>query len=107
MECYFCKKMCLIECGKCFCVLSIFGEKHNCPELDEGFFDDEEGSLILCISCAVKRFSRRSRERIGAIIYSREEKKKDYGMSATKRGSKRPNPPSNSFYSDERIINFS
>ena len=49
--CTICSNPCFIECGKCFVVISYFGEKHDCPDDDEGFYDMYEGSLLLCQEC--------------------------------------------------------
>ena len=46
-----CSKPCFIECGKCFVVISYFGEKHGCPDDDESFYDVCEGSMLLCQKC--------------------------------------------------------
>ena len=32
------------------------GEKHNCPEKYEGFYDIEEGSALVCKSCFEKDY---------------------------------------------------
>ena len=44
-----CSQSCLIACGKCFVVLSYVGEKHSCPDRDEGFYGG--GSKLLCDFC--------------------------------------------------------
>jgi hypothetical protein len=41
----------MIKCGKCFSILTYFGQKHNCPAIDEGFFDELDGSIIICQDC--------------------------------------------------------
>lgn len=50
-RCSCCGSPCYIECGKCFAVLTRIGEKHNCPDEDDGFFDDDDGSCLLCGEC--------------------------------------------------------
>ena len=52
--CAICSNPCFIECGKCFVVISSLGEKHDCPDDDEGFYDMYEGSLLLCHRCTGK-----------------------------------------------------
>ena len=36
-----------IECGKCYSVLNYLGENHNCPDDDEGFYEE----WVLCLVC--------------------------------------------------------
>jgi hypothetical protein len=43
-----CNNIPLIECGKCFSILRFLGQKHDCPDSDDGFFDDDEGSTLEC-----------------------------------------------------------
>lgn len=50
-KCARCRQDCFIQCGKCCCILNYFGQKHDCPNDDEGFFDDNEGSVIVCDDC--------------------------------------------------------
>lgn len=50
-SCCECSKPCLIECGKCYSVLEYLGQKHNCPDNDEGFFDENDGSSSICPEC--------------------------------------------------------
>lgn len=50
-RCGMCDVPCDIECGKCFAVLQTYGQKHKCPDSDEGFYEVYEGSLLLCSVC--------------------------------------------------------
>ena len=49
--CVICKTPCILECGKCFVVLQYLGQKHNCPDTDDGYFDELESNLPLCEDC--------------------------------------------------------
>ncbi len=40
-----------IKCGKCGSILEYFGQKHGCPNNDEGFFDDCDDSVTICNNC--------------------------------------------------------
>lgn len=50
-RCGVCDASCDIECGKCFALLQTYGQKHNCPDSDEGFYEDYEGSILVCSVC--------------------------------------------------------
>ena len=51
-RCFYCHQKCEIECGHCAAVLHSFGQKHNCPDPDEGFFDDNDFDIQICESCS-------------------------------------------------------
>ena len=49
--CPVCAHRCIIDCGKCFTILVHLGEEYNCPNPDESFYDEDEGSTICCQYC--------------------------------------------------------
>ena len=49
--CYRCNAPCYLECGKCNSLLRYLGEKHDCFDPDEGFFEQETSNLPLCDAC--------------------------------------------------------
>ena len=54
-HCFSCSKVIYIECGKCYAILMYLGQKHNCPDIDDGFFDDCDESVQLCDTCSTQR----------------------------------------------------
>ena len=50
-RCYYCKISCVVQCGHCFAALMYLGQKHNCPDPDEGFFDDNDFDIQVCSIC--------------------------------------------------------
>ena len=51
VKCNICSTPWYIKCGKCFTILTYFGQDHGCPDIDEGFFDDCDGSMTICDHC--------------------------------------------------------
>ena len=47
-KCFVCKALCWLECSKCYCVRTYLGQKHNCPNPDEGI------AVSLCSKCEKK-----------------------------------------------------
>ena len=58
--CYYCKISCVVQCGHCFAALMYLGQKHNCPDPDEGFFDDNDFDIQVCSICdrELERFNK-------------------------------------------------
>ncbi|MEW8548692.1 MAG: hypothetical protein AB2693_34760, partial [Candidatus Thiodiazotropha sp.] len=52
--CYYCHLPCVAKCGHCSAALMYLGQKHNCPDPDEGFYDDDDFDIQLCESCAAQ-----------------------------------------------------
>lgn len=50
-HCYYCKRRCIVKCGHCSAGLMFFGQKHCCPDPDDGFFDDNDFDVQLCSLC--------------------------------------------------------
>ena len=51
VRCFYCLKPCLIQCGHCCAILLFFGQKHQCPVVDEGFCDDDDFDVQVCGDC--------------------------------------------------------
>ena len=50
-RCHYCNIPCVIKCGHCCTALMFLGQKHDCPDPDEGFFDDNDFDIQLCGRC--------------------------------------------------------
>ena len=61
-KCFFCRKHCFIECGKCYAILRYLGEKHHCPNPDEGFYDQDDGDVLRCVYCDKQGFLDKSKQ---------------------------------------------
>ena len=53
-ECYYCKVPCVVQCGHCNSASTYLGQKHNCPDPDKGFFDDNDFDIQICGQCDQK-----------------------------------------------------
>ena len=51
-RCHYCNIPCVIKCGHCCATLMFLGQKHDCPDPDEGcFFYDNDFDIQLCGRC--------------------------------------------------------
>ena len=59
VRCYYCKIACVVQCGHCCAALMYLGQKHNCPDPDNGFFDDNDFDSQIYSICdrEMERFS--------------------------------------------------
>ena len=45
---FYCLKPCSIQCRHCCAILTFFGQKHQSPVVDEGFYDDDDIDIQVC-----------------------------------------------------------